>query len=355
MKIMVYDGPRQLRVEERDSLPVGANEVKIRTICSGISHGTEMNVYRGAAPFFRRKSDPETRLFVDAGQGDTWKYPIYSSDPGVWYMGYASVGKVIETGANVTKVKKGDRVICQAPHQSEAVKTEEDVVILPMGIEPEHAITLTNLITAYNGIMDTRILLGETVVVSGLGMLGQMVVQMVKMSGAAKVYGIDMIDKRLKAALENGCDEVFSPLTTKDIAMEIRKRTNNRGADKVIEVTGNAKALQEAMRLAAPETTITALGWYQGQLKDVDLSEEFHHNRLGIKQSQTNFVDPSLRHLWDYNRRVESCLEIMKKLKFTNLITHRIPYDDVAEAYRIVDQHPEDVIQVVITYQEGKQ
>lgn len=352
MRIMVYDGPKQLRVEEQESLTVGAGEVKIRTICSGISHGTEMSVYRGAAPFFRRKSDPETRLFVDAKDGETWQYPIRSSDPGVWYMGYASVGEVIETGSDVTKVKKGDIVICSAPHQSEAVKPEADVIILPEGIEPEHAITFTNLITAYNGIMDTHILLGETVVVSGLGMLGQMVVQMAKMSGAAKVYGIDMIDKRLAVALENGCDEVFSPLTTKDIAGEIRKRTNNRGADKVIEVTGNAKALKEALRSAAPETTITALGWYQGNLKDVDLSEEFHHNRLGIKQSQTNFVDPSLRHLWDYNRRVETCLTIMKQLKFDNLVTHRIPYSDVAKAYQIVDQHPEEVIQVVITYGE---
>jgi len=353
MKIMVYDGPKQLRVEEKESLPVGAGEVKIRTICSGISHGTEMNVYRGAAPFFRRKSDPETRLFVDAGAGETWQYPIRSCDPGVWYMGYASVGEVIETGNNVTKVKKGDVVVCSAPHQTEAVKSEDDVVILPDGINPEYAVTFTNLITAYNGIMDTHIILGETVVVSGLGMLGQMVVQMAKMNGASKVYGIDVIERRLEAALENGCDEVFSPMKTKDIAKEIRKRTNNRGADKVIEVTGNAKALQEALRSAAPETTITALGWYQGKLNDVDLSEEFHHNRLGIKQSQTNFVDPSLRHLWDYNRRVETCLDIMKKLKFSNLITHRMPYNNVAEAYQIVDQHPEDVIQVVITYEEG--
>jgi len=351
MKIMVYDGPKKLRIEETESLPVGANEVKIRTICSGISHGTEMNVYRGAAPFFRRKSDPDTRLFVDAQKGETWQYPIRSCDPGVWYMGYASVGEVIEVGNDVTKIKKGETVVCSAPHQSEAIKSEDDVVILPDGIDPEYAVTFTNLITAYNGIADTHILLGETVVVSGLGMLGQMVVQMAKMNGASKVYGIDVIDRRLEAAMENGCDEVFSPLKIKDIAMQIRNRTNNRGADKVIEVTGNGKALQEALRIAAPETTITALGWYQGELRGVDLSEEFHHNRLGIKQSQTNFVDPSLRHLWDYNRRIETCLNIMKELKLSNLITHRIPYDDVAKAYQIVDQHPEDVIQVVITYE----
>lgn len=352
MKIMVYDGPGQLRIEESESLPVKAGEIKIQAICSGISHGTEMNVYRGAAPFFRRKSDPDTRLFVEAQAEETWHYPIRSCDPGVWYMGYSSVGRVIEVGVGVTKVKPGNIVISASPHQTEAVKEEDDVVILPEGISPEYAITFTNLITAYNGIMDTRIILGETVVVSGLGMLGQMIVQMAKMSGAAKVYGIDMIEKRRQAALEDGCDEVFSPVETQDIALEIRKRTNNRGADRVIEVSGNEKALQQALRCAAPETTITALGWYQGSLKDVDLSEEFHHNRLGLKQSQTNFVDPALRHMWDYERRVESCLEIMKKLKLSNLITHRIPFDEVARAYQIVDKHPEEVIQVLITYEE---
>lgn len=113
-------------------------------------------------------------------------------------------------------------------------------MILPKEIPAEKGILFTNLITAYNGIMDTHINLGDTVVVSGLGVIGQLLVQMAKMSGAFKVYGIDVLEKRRKAALENGADEVFDP-TAGDVAMEIRKRTNNRGADKVIEASGKVQ------------------------------------------------------------------------------------------------------------------
>lgn len=350
MKIMVYNGPRQLTVQEAPELSMNENEVRIQTICSGLSHGTEMNVYRGLAPFFRRKYDPDTRLFVDADTAETWQYPTRSCDPGVWYMGYANVGRVIAAGAAVKKVKVGDIVCSSAPHQSEVVKAETDVIVIPDGVKPEYGIFFTNLMTTFNGILDSHIKLGDTVVVMGLGVLGQLVSQMAKMSGAFRVYGIDMFETRLKAALENGCDRVFNPGGCADVAKEIRKLTNNKGADVVIEVTGNSAALNEAVRIAAPETSVTALSWYQGMIKGLDLSEEFHHNRIGIKQSQTNNIDPAFRTLWDDKRRIESCLKILENLKLDNLITHRIPYDEVAAAYEIVDKNPEKAIQVLITY-----
>ncbi len=348
MKAIMYEGPRELKVIEVPQLPMNEEQIRIKSIYSGVSHGTEMNVYRGLAPFFRKKQDPATRLFVPAAESEVWEYPVRSCAPGVWYMGYASVGEVIETGSKVENVKVGDIVACSAPHQEENVIAAKDAVVLPKSIPAEKGVLFTNLITAYNGIMDTHINLGDTVVVSGLGVIGQLLVQMAKMSGAHRVYGIDVLEKRRNAALENGCDEVFDP-TACDVAMEIRKRTNNRGADKVIEASGNGRALNEAVRIAAPETTITALAWYQGALSGVDLSEEFHHNRIGIKQSQTGAMDPAFSNLWNYQRRVETCLTLLEKLKTDNLFTE-FQYDDIRTAYYTIDKEPEKIIQAVITY-----
>ena len=72
---------------------------------------------------------------------------------------------------------------------------------------------------------------------------------MAKMSGAAKVYGIDTYSHRRQAAEENGCDETFDPLSGQDIAWN-SERTDNRGADVVLEVSGNTHALNEAIRIA---------------------------------------------------------------------------------------------------------
>lgn len=350
MKCLVYDGPRQLRIEEMESPALQPDQVRIRTLYTGISHGSEMNVYRGIAPFFSRKNDPEVRLFRSAKNEEAWQYPIRSNDPGVWYMGYSSVGEVVEVGVNAEKIKPGDIVYSNAPHQSEAVRSWRQVVKLPSELKPECGIFFTNLMTAYNGILDTRIKLGDTVVVSGLGVLGQMAVQMAKMSGAYQVIGVDVMEKRLLTARENGADFVFNATTGDDIGYEIRKLTNNRGADAVIEVSGSQRALQQAIRMAAPDCTVTALGWYQGACTDLNLAEEFHHNRITIRSSQSVYSDPAIRHMWDHQRKENTCLALLSKLKLENLITHRIPYERVAEAYRMIDNHNDDIIQVVMTY-----
>ncbi|THF80346.1 zinc-dependent alcohol dehydrogenase [Cohnella fermenti] len=350
MRILVYEGPKQLRVVERGDLEAGPGQVRIRTLYSGISHGSEMNVYRGIAPFFSRNNDSEYRLFRPVETEEAWHYPIRSCDPGVWYMGYACVGEVVETGEDAGDLKPGDLVYANAPHQSEAVKSHREVIKLPQDLPPEFGVLFTNLMTAYNGILDTRIKLGDTVVVSGLGVLGQLVVQMAKMSGAHRVIGVDVLDKRLQTALAVGADHVFNAASGEDVAYEIRKLTNARGADAVIEVSGSQRALQQAIRMAAPDCTVTALGWYQGACVDLNLAEEFHHNRITLKSSQTSRINPDIRHMWDHKRKEETCLSLLARLKLDNLITHRIPYEQAADAYRMIDSHADDIIQVVLTY-----
>ena len=268
----------------------------------------------------------------------------------VFGMGYANVGKVIEVGKNIKNIKIDDIVYSNAPHQSQVIKKENEVIKLPKSIKPEIGIFFTNLMTAYNGILDTNIKLGDTLVVSGLGVLGQLVAQMAKKSGAFNVFGIDLLEKRIDTALINGLDKGYNAKTCDDIALKIRKETNNLGADAVIEVTGNQKALNEAIRIAASDTTITALGWYQGQCVNLNLSEEFHHNRISINCSQTGAINPSIRHMWDYKRKEETCLKLLEQLKFDNLITHKIPYENLAKAYEMIDSNDKDIIQVVLTY-----
>jgi len=348
MKIMIYEGPKKIALSEVPDLPLAKNQIRIKTLYSGLSHGTEMNVYRGNAPFFKNKMDPNTKLFVTA-EKDAWAFPIRSCDPGVWYMGYANVGEVIEKGTCVKGYKLGDIVFSNSPHQSQVVVNAADAVKLPKGFKPEQGIFFANLITAYNAILDSEIKLGDKITVSGLGVLGQLVSQMVKMSGALEVYGIDLFEKRREAALENGIDKVFDP-SAGDIAMQIRKLTNEKGPDLVIESSGNVKGLHSAIRIAAPDTTITALSWYQGACTDLNLAEEFHHNRVTIRCSQMVWINPKIRHMWDTERRKQTCVALIEKLKLDNLITNIIPYDSISTAYELVDKSPADIIQVVLKY-----
>ena len=352
MKILVYNGPGDLHIAQEKDFAIRDDEIRVKTLYSGISHGTEMNVYRNLVPQFSKYQDPETKLLlISDEQHKAWKYPIRSCDPDVWCLGYSNIGEVVETGKLVKEFKIGDLVFSASPHQTQVVKKAKEFLKLPKDIDPKKAVVLFNLKTTYTAILDAKIKLGDVVVISGLGLLGQLCAQMARMSGASKVYGIDVFENRRKAALDNGCDEVFDPTEIKDIALEIRKRTKNRGADVVMEVSGNSYALNEAIRIAAPDTNVIVVSWYQNEAKGLFLGDEFHHNRIGIKQSQSDHVAPEFSNMYSNERRQETLLMILKRLKLDNLL-QIVKYEDAPEAYKRIDKHPDTVIQVVFDYKE---
>lgn len=351
MKILVYNGPGDLCVEEAEDFVLGADQLRVKTLYSGVSHGTEMSVYNNYVPQFSKYQDPVTKLLLPVDkEHQAWKYPIRSCDPDVWALGYSNIGEVIEVGSDVTGFKAGDRVFSASCHQSQVVKPASEFIKLDEGIDPREAVVLFNLKTTYTAILDAKIKLGDVVVISGLGLLGQLCVQMAKMSGALKVYGIDMYANRREAALENGCDEVFNPADGQDIAMEIRKRTENRGADVVIEVSGNTRALNEAIRIAAPDTTVVVVSWYQNEAKGLYLGDEYHHNRITLRQSQSAHVAPEYAHMFNEERRQKTLQEILKKLTFHSLL-QEVRFENAPDAYKQIHDHPEEVIQVVFSYE----
>lgn len=348
MKEITYTAAKTLCVTEAPSLPLAPDHVRIATMYSGISHGTEMNIYRGNAPQWTKVKDDRSNLFIDPPVGQhAWTYPVSSGDPGVWYMGYAAVGRVSEVGSDVHTLRVGDLVYAQAPHMSEIVVWEGACVKLPECVDPRTGIFLNNLNTAFNGILDSRIKLGDWVVVSGLGVLGQMISMLAKKSGAT-VIGIDAYDLRLETAKKNGVDYVLKP--GKDTAYKVKELTAFRGADLVIEASGSTRGFQEGIHMAAYDGNMTVISWYHGPYDVLDFSGEFHHNRVTIRTSHTCAIDKAISNTWNMQRRMDTCVEFLKVLPLDTLITTEVPFDDVQKAYQQIDTHPEQVIQTILKY-----
>ena len=344
IKAAEITGPRQVTLVEDELAEPGAGEVAIRSLYSGISHGTEMNVYRGDAPMWRRKRDPRTKLFVDA-DGPEWEYPLR--------YGYACVGVVTAVGSDVAEVAEGDVVFCFAPHQSAHVLPVKSVFKVPEGIDPRAGVLTAVLNTTFNGILDADLHLGECVVVFGQGVLGQLTVQWAKLSGASPVIAVDLIDKRLEISKRvSGADLVFNAGEVGDIAMAVRELTDNRGADVVFEFSASDRALNEAIRTACYNGKVIVMSWYAGGLGNVYPGAEFHHNRIQLISSQLSGISPELSHRWTAARRMEVVLSLMPKLNLEGLITDVIDHDDAAAAYELIDKRPQDILQVVLDYGE---
>jgi 2-desacetyl-2-hydroxyethyl bacteriochlorophyllide A dehydrogenase len=344
-EVVVFAGTQQLGFEHEKDEKLAAREVRIQTLYSGISAGTELTAYRGSNPYLRKQWDTTQRLFVPS-ETTTLRYPVVG-----W--GYEECGEVVEVGKDVAKVKTGDVIYGTWGHRTHTIVSEEYAVerVLPADLHPILGVFSQIGAIALNGAHDAAIRIGETVAIFGLGTPGQIMAQLAKRSGAT-VIGIDLHPVRRQMALDLcSVDAVLDPRLG-GVAEQIRAMTNLRGADVCIEVSGAYTALHEAIRSAAYSARVVTLGFFQNDGQGLFLGEEFHHNRINVVCSQIYGVSPELTYRWNQARLIATGMRLQAQgvLNLRPIITHVVPFRDAAEAFRLVDKEPERAVQVVLDF-----
>jgi 2-desacetyl-2-hydroxyethyl bacteriochlorophyllide A dehydrogenase len=322
--------PRARSVELRTEAlaETGPDEVRVRAALSAISHGTEMLVYRGEVA-----ADLALDLPTLAGG---YGFPLK--------FGYANVGRAVAVGRDVRSVREGDLVFALHPHQDEYLVRESLVRRLP-GRVPEQGVFLANLDTAINVVLDAKPRLGEVVAVFGQGVVGLLVTQLLRRSGA-RVIAVEPSALRRSFAERCGAEAAVLP---SDRAV-VRALTGGRGADIAIDVSGSPAALQDAIDCVAAEGTVVVCSWYGEKPVALDLGGRFHRGRVRLVSSQVGGIDPSLAPRWDRERRLGLATDLLGELMLEELISHRIPFARAAEAYALLDDRAAETVQVVLTY-----
>ena len=342
-QVVVFTSPRTIGYESYVEQPLAEHEVRLRTLYSGISAGTELTAYRGSTPYLHKRWDGGQRLFVDAEE-TSQQYPLSG-----W--GYEEVGEVIERGPEVKSVAVGDVIYGAWGHRTHHVVDEAYARqrILPERFDPILGIFSHIGAIALNGVHDAGIRIGETVVVFGLGVVGQIVAQLAKGSGS-RVIGVDLMEKRLQVASDLEAIDVAINAGEEAAAERIKALTDGLGADVAIEASGSSGALHEATRAVAYSARVVALGFFQGAARDLFLGEEFHHNRISIICSQISGVAPELSYRWNRTRLAQSAIRLQAegRLRLKPLITHVYPLAEAAAAFRTLDEAPGDCLQVVL-------
>lgn len=338
-KVVYFTGPRTVEVAEEPVKTPKAGEVAVRMRYSGISAGTELTNYRGDGPFWRGRQDPTTGLF-DHRDGPQFAYPLTS--------GYAGVGVVHSVGPGVTSRHPGQLVAVFAPHQSWVCTNAAGTTLLPDLQDIRTGVLLANLNTALTGVLDARVSLGDVVVVYGLGIVGQLLIQLMKRSGVGLVIGVGRRRFRRVVAVESGADIVLEACET--VPEEVRKLTGGRGADIAVEASGAGPALGNAIRAVGAGGRVITMSWYAKPVL-VDLSAEFHHLRVQVKSSQIGSINPELGPMWSLGRRNAVATELLRHLRLSRLITHLTPVERAAEAFAAIDRGEEGLLQSVLQYE----
>ena len=324
-----FEGRERVSVREEQIDPPGDGEVLVRTLVSAISPGTEMLFYRG---------EIEEGAEVDAvleGYRRRLEYPLP--------YGYASVGRVEETGHGLDRRLCGRLVFVFMPHASAHRLPARSIVPVPQDIPSEDAAFLAAAETAVNLVLDAAPLLGERASVFGLGVIGLLTTGLLARFPLTSLSAWDLHPRRREAAASFGArasDPAASPPpeATEDLA---------------VEVSGSSEGFRLALASCRFTGRLVAGSWYgmssrRATIEGFDTA--FHRNRVRIVSSQVSTIDPALSGRWTRERRLEAAWAALRTLRPSRLITHRVPFERAADAYRLVAGSPQETIQVMLVH-----
>jgi 2-desacetyl-2-hydroxyethyl bacteriochlorophyllide A dehydrogenase len=336
---LYFLAPGRVEVREEDLSPPAEGQLLVKTICSAVSPGTEMLYYRGQVP---------EDLFRDAGiaslQG-AGGYPLK--------YGYSCVGQVVDAVSPGGSEWIGRRVFSFHPHESAFWADGGDLIPLPDDLAPERSVFLPNMETALNFIMDARPLAGEFAAVFGLGVVGLLSAALLAQFPLAGLVGFDRFVLRRGAGLGVGLTQAFDPddhAAWSGAYADLAHNGMTDGFDLCLEVSGSPAALDQAIRLCGYTSRVVIGSWYGAKTAALDLGGHFHRDRIQLMSSQVSTVAPELSGRWSKSRRMVEALRQLGRIKPEKWITQRFALTDAAEAYRLLDQAPAEVIQPVFTY-----
>ena len=280
---IVFTKLNTAEVVDRPMPKVKDGEVLVKLVRSCISSGTERANLTGVP-------DNGTSIYVDCPD-DRVTWPRQG--------GYSSVGVVQAVGKGVKSVKKGDRVAMSWTVHSQYVSLpERQVYLIPDNVGFEEA-ALTHISTfPMAAIRKCRLEVGESALVMGQGVLGQLAVVLLKAAGAAPIIVADPVAAKRKRALKLGADYAFDP-TAPDFAAQVKAVTDtgrtlqdgrvaDSGARVVIEVTGNGGALNTALEAIAPFGRLALLGCTRDSNFTVNYYRKVHARGITMIGAHTN-------------------------------------------------------------------
>lgn len=322
---LYFTAPRQVEIKPESIPALAPDQVLVKTICSSISSGTELLVYRGEAP-----TDLATDETISA-LGGTLAFPLK--------YGYSAVGRVAELGAEVDPVWQDRLIFNFNPHETYFCSSTANLIPLPNDLDPETALFIPNLETAVNFLHDGAPLVGERVAVFGQGIVGLLTTELLSRIPGLHLQTFDRYPLRRELSLQAGAALSTDPSTL---------GTSN--FDLTFEISGSPAALEQALAVTGFAGRVVIGSWYGTKPVSLDLGGRFHRSRIKLISSQVSTLTPDLQARWTKARRLDAVLQLLPQIKPARYITHRFPFSQAAEAYRLLDGEPHNAVQVVFDY-----
>lgn len=328
---VVFPEANQIEVREEPFTPPGSGEVLCRAQKSLISIGTETLCLRGVF-------DPGTNW-------EEWvQFPFRP--------GYSMAARVVEVGEGVSGLREGDRVAAWAAHEQFFKLHPENLYRIPDKVTDEEATWNCLAVTTQLGVRRAEHVLGETVGVVGLGMLGQLVVQYLRLAGARKIIAIDPVQNRLDMARIHGATHTLAA-DVRDIRTQIEAITRGKMLDAVYDITGHPAALAPCIQLVRKLGRVILLGDCPTP-SDQCLGPGVVSDSvaiLGIHGTMTP-EQPSVHNPWTRREVIKLFFDYLEqdRMGVSDLITNRHSVHDAPEVYASLMEDRSSVMGVIFDW-----
>lgn len=341
----------------------------VRTAASLISAGTErMTVESGQKSLIGRAFDQPAlvKQVIEKARNEGVLQTIdavRSKLESFVALGYSAAGTVLEAGAGVTEFRQGDRVACAgvgyASHAEVLAVPKNLCVRLPTQVDFDAAAFSTLGAIALQGVRLTEPTLGESVVVIGLGLIGQLAVQLLKANGC-RVFGIDLDEKKIELARQFGADMGCAPGS--DTKRGVMEWSRGRGADAVLITAASSsnQPVELAGEISRPKGRVVVVGavglniprkpYYDRELT-FKISMSYGPGRYDPEYEERGHDYPLGYVRWTEGRNIEAFLDLLAegRVNVEPLITHRFKLAESERAYELITGN-ESYLGVVLQY-----
>ncbi len=346
--------------------------VRVRTAFSAVSAGTEGNkVITGRKSLLgKARSRPDqVRQVIEMarslGLRDTLQ-KVRAKLHGAQPLGYSLAGEISEVGEGVTGFEVGDPVACAgggyANHADEVTVPVNLVARVPDGVPLDAAAMTTLGAIALQGVRLSEPTLGEHAVVIGLGLIGQIAVQLLRAHGC-RVLGADISPEALELARKAGAAETLVLLGRDSIDEAVSLFTRGHGADLVLicAATSSNEPVVTAGRISRQRGRVVVVG-----AVGMDLPRaEYYEKEIGFRVSCSygpGRYDPAYEEggmdypygfvRWTEGRNMEAVLDMQAagRIDLASLVTHRFPFDRAPEVYQLISSRSEPFCGVLLEY-----
>lgn len=333
---------------------VSEGSALIKVMYSCISTGTEVSMVQASEKSLIRKSFEQPskvkrafRMMQSDGIFETFEKIKKRWNMGSM-LGYSLSGVVLAVGNGIKDLKAGDRIACAGSgiaNHAEYVDVPRNLMVkIPDQLGFREASTVALGSIAMQGVRRADITFGEYVVIFGLGVIGQIVLQIIKNAGA-RVIGIDIDERRLKIGKENGADLALNP-NELDIVGKVTHFTNGYGADKVIFTanTSSSKPLHQSFQMTRKKGKVVLIGVSGMEIerediyrKELDLliSTSYGPGRYDQAYEEKGLDYPYAYVRWTENRNMEEYLReiVEEKINLGSLIEEVYPIQKIEQAF----------------------